>query len=80
MIRDLGPQCLVLAGSASGVPDDDFFGGDVVVVTRQEFSIEAVLEGRTSEYDDRGAPMKKSVSSRDRRLASHGRRTQCMEQ
>lgn len=62
MIEDLDPQWLVLVGISGGVPSNDFTLGDVLLANRlYDFSVEAALQDRPSEYSLGGGPMQKAV-------------------
>jgi nucleoside phosphorylase/energy-coupling factor transporter ATP-binding protein EcfA2 len=62
MIEDLDPQWLVLVGISGGVPSNDFTLGDVLLANRlYDFSVEAALQGRPSEYSLGGGPMQKVI-------------------
>jgi nucleoside phosphorylase len=56
MIEQLAPEWLLVIGIAGGVPHDDFTLGDVVVAKRLlDFSVKAINEGKSPEYDVRGS-------------------------
>ena len=61
-ITDLAPHWIMLVGIAGGVPASEFTLGDVVVAMRlQDFSVQARLEGGTTEYASGGGPMQREV-------------------
>jgi nucleoside phosphorylase len=61
-IEDLDPQWIFLVGIAGGVPAAEFTLGDVVAVMRlTDFSVKAVLEGRSPQYAVGGGPMHRKV-------------------
>lgn len=63
MLEDLAPGWLLVVGIAGGVPSDEFTLGDVVVSTRiQDFTVEAVLQDRPSEYAIAGGSIDKRAA------------------
>lgn len=65
LIMDIDPQWLLVVGIAGGVPEFEFTLGDIVGAMRlHDFSVEAVLEGKPSEYAVGGGPMHKAVQIR----------------
>jgi nucleoside phosphorylase len=64
-IEDLDPQWLLLSGIAGGVPASEYTLGDVVAALRlTDFSVRAVMEGRSTQYAVAGGPMHKHVQDR----------------
>ncbi|MFP2929017.1 hypothetical protein ACLESO_28220 [Pyxidicoccus sp. 3LG] len=64
LLEDLAPKWLLVVGIAGGVPSEDFSLGDVVVSTRvHDFSVEAVIQGRDSEYALAGGPVEKPAAA-----------------
>jgi nucleoside phosphorylase len=62
MIEDLNPTWILVVGIAGAVPSEEFTLGDVVISTRlHDYSVEADLEGRGSNYEIMGAPMHKAA-------------------
>lgn len=64
ILEELDPQWLLVVGIAGGVPSDELTLGDVVVSTRiVDFSVEAVLEDKPSEYAVMGGPVHKDAAA-----------------
>lgn len=62
VIDDLNPGWLLLTGIAGAVPDAKFSLGDVLLASRlHDFSVKAVIEGRSPEYEVTGGPMHRLV-------------------
>jgi len=64
ILEELDPRWLLVVGIAGAVPSDDFGLGDVVVSTRvHDFSVEAVLQNKESEYAMMGGPVHKDAAT-----------------
>jgi nucleoside phosphorylase/CheY-like chemotaxis protein len=62
LIEDVKPRLIIVAGIAGGVPNDDFTLGDVIVSTRiNDFSVEEVTAGGSSNFDQRGGPIDRKL-------------------
>jgi nucleoside phosphorylase len=76
VLEELEPRWLLVVGIAGGVPSDELTLGDVVVSTRiVDFSVEAVLQDKPSEFALMGGPVAKEAAvvladlrARDREL------------
>ena len=63
MLEELEPRWLLVVGIAGGVPSDELTLGDVVVSNRiVDFSVEAVLQDKPSEYAMMGGPVAKDAA------------------
>jgi len=64
ILEELQPRWLLVVGIAGAVPSDEFGLGDVVVSTRfHDFSVEAVLQDKESEYAMGGGPVHKDAAT-----------------
>ncbi|MDC0747908.1 phosphorylase family protein [Polyangium mundeleinium] len=72
LLEELEPQWLLVVGIAGAVPSDELTLGDVVVSTRiVDFSIEAVLQDKPSEYAMMGGPVHKDAAAILANLRAH---------
>ena len=63
VLEELAPRWLLVVGIAGGVPSDELTLGDVVVSTRiVDFSVEAVLQDKPSEFALMGGPVAKEAA------------------
>ncbi|MCG8422965.1 MAG: SUMF1/EgtB/PvdO family nonheme iron enzyme [Proteobacteria bacterium] len=63
VVEDLDPGCILVVGTASGVPDEELSVGDVAVSSRiHDVSIEAVLADGRREYAVTGGPIHNAVA------------------
>ncbi|QGJ68705.1 ATPase [Planctomycetales bacterium 10988] len=64
MLTELEPKWVVLAGIAGAFPNDDFSLGDVVLASRiVDFSVQAAINGGTTEYAPGGGPAHRDVQN-----------------
>ncbi|MFP2926354.1 tetratricopeptide repeat protein [Pyxidicoccus sp. 3LG] len=64
LLEDLSPRWLLVVGIAGGVPSSEVGLGDVVLSTRiHDFSVEAVLHDKQTEYSLAGGPMEKVAAA-----------------
>lgn len=78
LIRDLDPQWILLVGICGAVPAYEFSLGDVVLSIRlHDFCIQAMIEGRETEFAITGGPMHRAVQNYISAL--HGRKEELGE-